>query len=103
MKHRELILKLSKFRAKDSGCDSVYCGGCGGLVFAVRRNMTAELRSEIDDALSEMSILDFKDIGQWGEFFQEINPTGVMAWIWTTMQQSISLIIVYMMGVILSL
>lgn len=79
MKHRELIERLSKFRANDSGCDGVYCGGCGGLVFAVRRDMTAKLRSEIDAALSEMSVSDFKDIGQWGEFFQEINPVGVIS------------------------
>jgi len=79
MKHRELIEKLSKFRANDSGCDGVYCGGCGGLVFAVRRDMTAKLRGEINAALSEMSVSDFKDVGDWGEFFQEINPAGVIS------------------------
>lgn len=79
MRHRELIEKLSKFRANDSGCDSVYCGGCGGLAFAARRNMTAEIRGEIYDAVSEMSVSDFKFVGDWGEFFQEINPTGVIS------------------------
>ena len=79
MKYKKLLAELNKFRANDSGCDSVYCGGCGGLVFAVRRDMTAKLRSEIDDALSEMSVSNFKDTGQWGEFFQEINPAGVIS------------------------
>jgi hypothetical protein len=79
MKHRELIEELSKLQTSHYGCGSVYCGTCGGLVLAMRRNMTAELRSEIDDALSEMSVSDFKDAGDWGEFFQEINPAGVIS------------------------
>lgn len=79
MKYRELIERLSKFRANDSGCDGVYCGGCGGLVFAVRRDMTTELEDDIEEALSEMSVSDFKDAGDWGELFQEINPVGVIS------------------------
>ena len=79
MKHRELIEELSKFQAKDSGCGSVYCSTCGGLAYAARSNMTAKLRSEIDAALSEMSVSDYKDLGEWGEFFREINPAGVIS------------------------
>ena len=79
MKHRELIEELSKLQTSHYGCGSVYCGGCGGLVLAMRRNMTAKLRSDINTALLEMSVSDFKGLGDWGEFFQEIDPAGVVS------------------------
>lgn len=41
--------------------------------------MTAQLKSDIDIALSEMSVSDFMDIGEWGGFFREINPAGVIS------------------------
>jgi len=79
MKYEKLIERLNQYQALSKSCDSVYCGGCGGLAFAVKRNMTDELRGEIDAALSEMSISDFKSAGDWGEFFHETNPAGVIA------------------------
>ncbi len=79
MKYVKLIERLSKYQALAKRCESVYCSTCGGLAFAVKRNMTAELENDIEEALLEMSVSDFKSTGDWGEFLQEINPTGVIS------------------------
>ena len=38
------------------------------------REFTANVSST-----GEMSVSDFKDIGQWGEFFHEVNPAGIIS------------------------
>ena len=79
MKHIELIEKLRRLRVEGHKCDRVYCTTCGGYAYAARRNMTTVLKNDIGDALSNMTASDFKAIGEWGEFFREVDRTAVIA------------------------
>jgi hypothetical protein len=79
MKYKKLIKEFKKFRAMEDKCRSVYCTTCGGLVSVVMRNMTSEFEDDISDALSEMSIADLQDAGDWGSLFGSIDRDGLVS------------------------
>lgn len=66
--HEELLSKLRNFEKRNNFCNKVYCSTCGGLASIVRDNMTEELNDYIKSALSEMSIENFLNLGDWSGF-----------------------------------
>ena len=75
MKYKTLLEEFSKLQSVDSSCKKVYCTTCGGLAYAVKRNITDKLRSDINIALSEMTVSDFMSIGEWGRVFSRYKPS----------------------------
>ena len=73
MTPQEMIHKLSQFDAEDPSCKKVYCSTCGGLVSAIKKNMTPVLKEEIDTLLVEYPDIDYQVSGEWREFFQDIS------------------------------
>lgn len=76
-KIQKVLEEAIKLQSKDNLCNKIYCTTCGGLAHAVSQNLTNELKNQVDIALSELSISEFKSLGEWGELLRCMNNFAV--------------------------
>jgi len=79
MKYRRLLDSFIKLHGASCSCEKVFCTTCGGVAGAVERNMTTKLRSNIHAALLEMTVSDYRRLGEWGELLQKVDLISVRA------------------------
>jgi len=72
-----MLARLNAFQAMQASCNEVFCSTCGGKFAALRAALTPDLRTEIRNSISLLSVEELAELGDWAVALEEIAPASV--------------------------